>query len=210
MAFMEGAQKPAELLVKAALQPAVEGRCLLNSVSFSAEPRHISTKYKNCKTAPHSFQSLWGLLNLICFQMCRILEIYLWTLGQFNCDVSMGFLKWEMSVVSKSIREMWIELSELKFKLDDGIVISWWVSNNAQVTMRRLSPRELGGAALLDMRPPSPVSIAYHHLYIVVHSNTFGNTQQWQTYWWRQKLHLWVFSSQSRATLRSETTAIWF
>ena len=50
-------------------------------------------------------------------------------------------------------REMWIELSELEFKADDGIVITWWVSiNNGQVTMRRLSPRELGGT------PPSFIS----------------------------------------------------
>ena len=44
MAFM-GELKPAELLVKAALQTAEEGRCLLNSPSSSAEQRRISTKY---------------------------------------------------------------------------------------------------------------------------------------------------------------------
>ena len=41
MTFMGGAQEPAELLVKAALQTAEEGRCLLNSVS---EPRLVSTQ----------------------------------------------------------------------------------------------------------------------------------------------------------------------
>ena len=115
---------------------------------------------------------------------------------------------------------MWIESSELKWNPDDDIVITRWLSNNAQVTMRRLSPQELGGAPLLlDMRPllSSFYPTSSFTYFLTLYTITLGNSQQRYIYCWHQQLHLWLFfcsipcqlKSRLQSSFRFESLTSW-